>query len=251
MGFFRTLGTPAQAMPREETRTLDIGGRAVPLAIRTNPRARRLTLRIAPGGAELRLTVPPGARRKDVDAFLSRHEGWARERLSRLADVPPVEPGASVPVGGVPHLIDHTGRLRGLTERVEGEPPLLRVSGPEERTAARVANYLKTRARTEIEEAVARHASVVGREPKSVRVKDTRSRWGSCTHDGALSFSWRLAMAPPWIVDYLAAHECAHLRHMDHGPQFWALCRELAPRTDEAKTWLKEHGQRLHAYDFG
>ena len=252
MSFFRTLGTPRQTMPREETRTLRLAGRDVPLAIRAHPRARRFTLRLEPGGRGLRLTVPPRARRGDVDEFLARHEGWAAERLAALPGATRVEPGARVPIAGEPHLIEHSGRLRGATERVAGDDGamLLRVSGEEASAGRRVADFLKGEARRAIDAAVAVHAPAVGREPKRVRLKDTRSRWGSCTHDGALAFSWRLAMAPPHVLDYLVAHECAHLRHMDHGEAFWALTRDLCPRTDEAKAWLKAEGQALHAWEF-
>ena len=253
MSFFRTLGTPRQAMPREERRTLGIDGRDVPVTIRANPRARRLTLRLEPGGRGLRLTVPPRVRRGDVDAFLERHAEWARARLSAIPSLVRVVPGATVPVLGEPHVVEHTGKLRGATARVAGEDGSQRilVSGDPAGTGRRVADHLKRLARDAIEPAAARHAAAVGREPKRVRLKDTRSRWGSCTHDGTLAFSWRLAMAPPHVLDYLVAHECAHLRHMNHGSAFWALCRELHPGTDEAKAWLKAEGQALHAYEFG
>ena len=254
MSFFRTLGTSAQAMPKEERRSLVLAGRDVPLLIRTNPRARRLTLRIEPGGRGLRLTVPPRTRRRDIEAFLSRNEAWAAERIEALPTASKVGVGSLVPIAGEPHRIEHTGRLRGLPERI-GSPgsdgPVLRVSGLEDRAGARVAGYLKAEARRAIEPAVARHTATIGRSAKAVRIKDTRSRWGSCTSDGALSFSWRLAMAPPPILDYLVAHEVAHLEHMNHGPDFWSLCRRLAPQTDEAKAWLKANGSALHAYEFG
>jgi len=97
---------------------------------------------------------------------------------------------------------------------------------------------------------VALHAKTVGKPVKSMTLKDTRSRWGSCSWDGKLSFSWRIVMAPPIVIDYLAAHEVAHLREMNHGPAFWALCRKLCPEMDEAKAWLKRHGSALHAIDF-
>ena len=253
MSFFRTLGTPRQPMPREEARTLVVGGREVPLTIRAHPRARRLTLRIEPGGRGLRLTVPPRVRRGDVDAFLARHEGWAAEKLAGLPVAPRVAPGATIPIAGEPHRIEHSGALRGRTERLAGDDGMLvlRVSGDGAATGRRVADYLKRAARGPIEAAAARHAAQVGREPRAIRLKDTRSRWGSCTADGTLAFSWRLAMAPPFVLDYLVAHECAHLRHMDHGPDFWMLTRALAPRTDEAKAWLRREGQALHAYEFG
>ena len=250
MSFFRNLGTSRQAMPREESRTITIGGRAVPLAIRQHPRARRLILRLAPEGG-LRLTVPPRIARGEVDAFLARHEGWAAERLARLPDTPVVEIGALVPIGGVPHRIAHSGSLRGLTRAEPGDPPRLVASGPEERAAARVRDHLKAEARQALEPAVAGYAARIDRPVARIALKDTRSRWGSCSHAGALSFSWRLAMAPPHVLDAVAAHEVAHLCHMDHGPEFWALARELCPATDDARAWLQREGAGLHAWRFG
>ena len=98
---------------------------------------------------------------------------------------------------------------------------------------------------------MARHTEQLGKPAAGLRVKDTKSRWGSCTSDGKLSFSWRIAMAPAHVLNYLAAHEVAHLEEMNHGPKFWALCRRLCPDTDTAKAWLKRHGSALHAVDFG
>ena len=249
MSFFRTLGTPRQAMPREESRTVSIGGREVPLAIRAHPRARRLILRLAPEGG-LRLTVPPRVARREVDAFLARHEGWAAERLARLPDAPVVEVGATLPIGGVPHRIAHSGSLRGLPRLESGELPALVVSGPEDRAAARVRDYLKGRAKSALEPLVAEYAGRIDQPVKRITLRDTRSRWGSCSHDGSLSFSWRLAMAPDFVVDALAAHEVAHRCHMDHGPRFWALARELCPATDDARAWLKREGAGLQAWRF-
>ena len=252
MSFFRTLGTPAQAMPDEERRTLDLAGRAIPLVIRKNGRARRLTLRIEPGGTGLRLTIPGRTRRRDVDAFLDKHRGWAAERLNGLPAPTLIGVGSRLPVGGVDHEVVHSGRLRGTTRREEREDgPVIVVSGPEDRAAARVEAWLKAEARREIDAAIQRHAPAVGREPGVVRVKDTRTRWGSCSSAGALSFSWRLAMAPANVLEYLVAHEMAHLVHMNHGPDFWALTRELCPWTNEAKAWLRHEGQALHAFEFG
>ena len=238
-------------MPREERRVLVLAGRDVPLLIRRNDRARRLTLRLEPGGKGLRLSVPPRVRRNEVDAFLRKHHDWAAARLQALPAAPRIEPGVLLPVAGVAHRVEHSGRLRGTTKVIEGEPPTLLVSGPLERAGTRVAEWLKGGAREAIAASIEHHAPTLGRRPTAVRVKDTRSRWGSCSSAGALSFSWRLAMAPPWVLDYLVAHEMAHLVHMNHGPEFWALTHRLCPRTDEAKAWLKREGQALHAYDFG
>ena len=246
MSFFRTLGTPRQPVPREHERTVSVAGREVPLSVRSHPRARRLTLRVAPEGG-LRLTVPPRVARGEVEAFLARHEGWAAERLARLPGRTLVGVGTVLPVGGEPHAVEHSGSLRGLTRHEDGR---LIVSGPEDRAGARVRDWLKGRAKAELEPLVAGYAARVERPVKAVRVKDTRSRWGSCTHDGALAFSWRLAMAPPHVLDALAAHEVAHLVHMNHGAEFWALARSLCARTDEAREWLRREGTGLQAWRF-
>ena len=97
---------------------------------------------------------------------------------------------------------------------------------------------------------MARHAGALGKTVTAISMKDTRSRWGSCTAQGRLSFSWRIVMAPDHVIDYLAAHEVAHLEEMNHGPRFWSLCRRLCPHTDEAKSWLKRNGSALHSIDF-
>ncbi len=102
----------------------------------------------------------------------------------------------------------------------------------------------------EIEMLVARHTATVGRKAKAIRFRDTTSRWGSCTSDGTLSFSWRIMMAPPAVIDYLVAHEVAHLKEMNHGPDFWKLCGQLCPDTERCKAWLKRNGGALQAIRF-
>jgi hypothetical protein len=145
----------------------------------------------------------------------------------------------------------HEPGRRGTVEvaAVEGEPALI-VHGERRHLSRRLADFLKREARRDIEALVARHAGAVGRPARAIRYRDTTSRWGSCTADGVLSFSWRIMMAPPAVIDYLVAHEVAHLREMNHGPKFWSLCRTLCPRTDEAKTWLKRNGGALQAIRF-
>ncbi len=108
----------------------------------------------------------------------------------------------------------------------------------------RLADFLKREAKRDIEALVAKHTTTVGRRAKAIRYRDTVSRWGSCTSDGVLSFSWRIMMAPPAVIDYLVAHEVAHLKEMNHGPKFWKLCGELCPTTERCKAWLKRNGKR-------
>jgi len=249
-GFFSRPARPRPAPPSE--RVHHVAGRELPLRVVENARAKRLTLRIDAGGQALRVTVPPGLRPSEVDRFLDRHRDWLELKLARLPDRPQVRAGVKIPLRGTPHLIVHRPGKRGtVAVACEDGAPALHVHGEEAHLPRRLADFLKREARRDIEPLVAKHTARVGRRAKAIRFKDTSSRWGSCTADGTLSFSWRIMMAPPTVIDYLVAHEVAHLREMNHGPKFWALCRELCPRTDEARAWLKRNGSALQAIRFG
>ena len=243
----RSLKVP----PPPETRHLEVNGRSLPLTIRHDRRATRLTLRIEPGGRSLKMTVPSGLADREIRDFLDRHQAWLMTKLARFRSDSAIVEGGYVSIRGMAHRIERTGQIRGLTEAIvrDGDH-VLRVSGLEEHLVRRIADFLKKEARRDLERLVTGHAATVGRRVKSLTLRDTRSRWGSCSADGALSFSWRIAMAPPHVIDYLAAHEVAHLREMNHGPAFWALCARLCPGTEEAKRWLKRNGTLLHALDF-
>ncbi len=249
-GFLNKLNArlPAQ---RVEEREHAVAGRTLPLRIVENGRARRLTLRIDAGGRGLRITVPPGIAGGEVERFLTRHQGWLEQRLAKVPDRPQVRPGIKIPLRGVPHLLVHEPGGRGTVEAREGEAgPELLVHGDRRHFARRVADFLKREAKKDIEALVARHTVSVGRKAKAIRFKDTASRWGSCTSDGTLSFSWRIMMAPKPVINYLVAHEAAHLREMNHGPKFWKLCGELCPDTERCKAWLKKNGNALQAIGF-
>ncbi|WP_114388857.1 M48 family metallopeptidase [Notoacmeibacter marinus] len=235
----------------KEERLHPVGERALPLAIHRNPRARRLILRIVPGGRSLRVTAPPQVSEKDIDAFLARNAGWLEERLDRH-DGCTLGIGGELAFRGRTYSITHSGKLRGLPALTGNDTsaPTILVHGPETALRKRVGEFLRREAEAMMVPLAHRHAATLGRSIKAVRFRDTRSRWGSCTADGTLSFSWRIMMAPDFVIDYLVCHEVAHLAEMNHGPRFWALCRELCPRVDEAKAWLKEHGGRLQAVDF-
>jgi len=156
-----------------------------------------------------------------------------------------------MPLKGVPHLVLHEpGRRGSVVREISAEGPRLIVHGERAHLPRRLSDLLKKEARAHIEPLAHRHASAIGGRIKAIRYKDTRSRWGSCTADGVLSFSWRIAMAPPAIIDYLVAHEVAHLAEMNHGPKFWKLCKELCPDTPKAKDWLKRNGAALQAIEF-
>lgn len=236
--------------PADETRDLTIGERTIALRITANQRAKRLTLRILPAGKGLKLTRPPGVPSRTVDAFIERQRPWIAERIAGLPENPVLRPGVKVPLGGVPHRIDHRPG-RGVTRRtVEAGEPVLVIHGDPAHAARRVADHLKACARSEIPTLVARHCKASGTQAAAIRYKDTSSRWGSCSSNGNLNFSWRIMMAPPAVINYLVAHEVAHLTEMNHGPRFWALCERLCPDTPRCRDWLKRNGTRLQAIGF-
>lgn len=248
-GLKKRSGTSRKRM--ERGRDIAVAGRRLPLTIRENERATRLTLRIEPGGRALRMSVPVGIPDHEIDRFLHRHHSWLKSRLDKMPKASGVEEGGSIPIRGVAHRIARTGKLRGVTEigEADGEP-VLKVGGAPEHLGRRIVDFLKKQARADLEEAANRHATTLGKSIAGIRLKDTKSRWGSCSSRGNLAFSWRIVMAPDYVIDYLAAHEVAHLEEMNHGPRFWALCGRLCARTDEAKRWLKRYGSSLHAIDF-
>ena len=248
--FFRTKSagnsSKSSTLVRSE-RLHAVAGRELPLRVFENPRAKRLTLRIETSGKGLRVTVPPGFPEREVQSFLNRHEGWIENRIAKLPAQTAIRAGVKIPIRGVPHLITHQPG-RGTTELLEGN--ILLVHGDPAHLPRRVADYLQREVKRDIEALVARHTKTIGRKAKAVRFKDTRSRWGSCTSDGVLSFSWRIGMAPSPVINYLVAHEVAHLIEMNHGPNFWKLCHDLCPDTERCKAWLKRNGSALQAIDF-
>ncbi len=250
MGLFSSFSRkPVPASP--VLQELSVGERILPLKIVENQRSKRLTLRIDAGGRGVRVTIPPGISRREVDLFIARHAGWLESRIARYPDQPAVRPGVRIPLRGVAHLIVHHPGKRGLVETGQQDGALcLHVYGDPQHLSRRIRDFLKREAKRDIEALVAHHTARIGRKAKSIRFKDTTSRWGSCAADGGLSFSWRIMMAPPAVIDYLVAHEVAHLREMNHGPRFWALCRELCPETDRCKAWLKKNGGALQAIAF-
>jgi hypothetical protein len=164
-------------------------------------------------------------------ALLRAHSDWVAERLAALPAHVRLAEGALVPLHGTPTPIHHLPQARGGAW-LEGGAIL--VTGQAEHLPRRVRDFLRSEAQRSFGQLAHHKAAQAGLRPSRVAIKDTRSRWGSCSPDGVLMFSWRLVMAPPWVQDYVAAHEVAHLRHMNHGPRFWALVTELTPHTDEA-----------------
>lgn len=222
------------------------GEPAVALTLRRSTRARRLSLRVSRLDGRVTLTLPRGACEAEALAFARARADWVRAVLARAAPVVAVAPGAALPVAG---------RLLTLAAapvraaRAEGDRLL--VPGVTGRAGPAAAAFLRRAARDALAAAADRHAAALGLRHAGLTLRDTRSRWGSCTHDGRLMFSWRLAMAPPEVLDYVAAHEVAHLAEMNHSPAFWAVVARLMPGYAPRRAWLKREGDALMRYDFG
>jgi predicted metal-dependent hydrolase len=216
------------------------------VAWRRSTRARRVSLRIDPCGGAVVVTLPPRAGRNAGMALLMDHAAWVSARLAALPDAVSLEPGSRVALHGVGHPIRHVDggvvARRAAAWVARGE---ILVAGDPATVPARVAEFLRAEARRTLLALVEGKSRRAGVRPRRLTVKDTSSRWGSCAASGCLAFSWRLVMAPPFVQDYVAAHEVAHLRHMDHGEAFWALAASLTDHTDAAMAWLRAEGPRL------
>lgn len=225
----------------------EIEGREIAVQIHRNPRAKRLILRIDHTAGRPVLTLPTRTGLAKGERFLMRHLDWLAEQMDGLAPTTPLTEGSVIPLRGAPHLIRHRGG-RGLVRlEANGAIPLITVPGDPEFLPRRIANWLKREAKRDIDAAVARHCQALGRGAAGIRITDPKSRWGSCSPDGVLTFSWRLVLAPPNVLDYLAAHEVAHLKEMNHGPRFWALVERLYPAHLSARDWLNREGPALSA----
>ena len=219
------------------------GNPPVDILLRPSGRARRLSLRVSGIDGRVTVSYPRHASERQAMAFAIEKADWIRGQLARRPEVVLVEPGVALPVEG--RLLSVVGtKTRGV--RIEEE----RLLAPDGRTGASVGAFLKALARDRLAEASDRHSAALGRGFGRLTLRDTRSRWGSCSAAGDLMYSWRLVMAPPEVLDYVAAHEVAHLAHMHHGPAFWAEVRRLYGDHRAARGWLRREGGTLHRFRF-
>ena len=218
--------------------------------VRRHRRARRYTLRIHTATREVVLTIPPRGNMKEAKSFAEKHGGWIAARLGRLPEVVPFAHGTIVPVRDVRHRIVHCRGERGTVWRDIDDRGnrLICVAGEAPHVSRRVGDFLKREAKRDLEAAARRYAEELGVKIKRIAIRDQSTRWGSCSTTGVLSFSWRLVLAPPFVLDYLAAHEVVHLVEMNHSQRFWRLLERLCPNMARAKAWLDAHGTDLHRY---
>ncbi len=236
--------------PKSERLIVASGDGAHEIEVRRHPAARRYSLRVRETSRDVVLTMPTRGSVRQARAFAERNAAWIAARLKRLPPVIPFADGSTIPLRGVPHRIVHRPNARGSVwcETGADDTALLCVAGHAPHIARRIGDFLKREARRELAAACRRYAAALGVSLVTVSVRDTRSRWGSCSAAGMLSFSWRLVLAPGYVLDYLAAHEVAHCVELNHSHRFWRLVDRLTPERRRAEAWLRFHGNELHHF---
>lgn len=268
--FLTQLNTP------ETPLKLTLVGVDRPVELRRSRRARRFSLKVSHTERAAILTLPEQVKLEEAGDFLSRHIEWLKRQIDRLPEPIPFLDEAVIPLRGISHRVRFvdTVRYQGVVwveendSRATVEPiwssnvaceklrmandtrdlPRICVSGGERHGPRRLVDWLRSEAKEDLSRRVMHHAANLGCNPKRLAVRDQSTRWGSCSSTGTISFSWRLIFAPPFVLDYVAAHEVAHLREMNHGPRFWRLVRETMPQMQQARVWLKQNGAELHRF---
>jgi len=233
------------------TRTkITIGDRTAPLVTRVNRRAKQLILKVDPVAGEILVTAPSKRKLPEAIAFAKERIDWIASQLDDQLKGRPFIEGMNIPYCGVDHTIIRSGGGRAPVRVDTKFTPTIRVGGEAEHINRRLTDWLKRQARKKLTERTDYYCAQLGKKRSGIRIRDTRTRWGSCASDGVLSFSWRLILAPPDILNYVAAHECAHLAYMDHSPAFWRQLAALGVDARSASNWFDDHGQALFTYGY-
>jgi len=236
--------TSASSLSFAFPKSWSYSGGEIALRLRPHPRARRLALRIDAVGEAVELVLPRRGSHSDALRFLEANRPWVEKRLAALPPRTIFTDGAIIPIFDRPHLIRHVGKARGRGPAwIEGDE--IHVAGDPAFLARRVRDLLRDLAKRELSRRSQTLATSIGQKVKRVGVRDTTTRWGSCARTGNLSFSWRLIFAPEAVLDYVVAHEVAHLVEMNHGPRFWRLVAKLHPEPKPQRLWLNRNRARL------
>jgi predicted metal-dependent hydrolase len=252
-----------------------------PVELRRSRRARRFSLKVSHTERAAILTLPQEVKMEEAGNFLARHMDWLKKQIDRLPEPVPFMNGAIIPLRGIIHKVAYVGAVRyqGVVwvdeadavtpldqwcaqaiSKFEHDPrdnmkmddtralPRICVSGGDTHGPRRLFDWLRAQAKADLTRRTFHHAANLGCRPKRISVRDQSTRWGSCSTTGTISYSWRLIFAPDYVLDYVAAHEVAHLREMNHGPRFWRLVRETMPDMHKARSWLKHNGAELHRF---
>jgi len=226
-------------------RALVQGDPPIEVTVKRSARARRLTLRVSRLDGRVTVTSPLRTKDRDISAFVSENENWIRKHANKVSDHVRVEDGVDLP------LLGTLRRVRAAeTKRIVVGAEEIVVPGPADTLAPRLQAHLRALARSELAFASDHYAERLGHGYSKLTIRDTRSRWGSCSSAGALMYSWRLILAPAEVLAYVAAHEVAHLAQMSHSPAFWDTVLRIHGDYNAPRRWLKTQGHRLHSYRF-
>lgn len=215
------------------------------LELKVSPQARRMALRLDNQRRVMYLVVPSHTRTEKAYDFALQYRDWIKENLSALPEPVPFEDGNYIPVFGKKVRIDITCDKTLNRTDIELKGNVLYVVTNKEDPTRRIERFLRELAHETIEQIAHRKAACIGKEIRAVNVRDTKSRWGSCNHRDEISFSWRLVFAPRQAMDYVIAHEVAHLAHFDHSDAFWAMCCRLSASYRKGRDWMDERGHTL------
>lgn len=219
------------------------GSPEVALTLRRSGRARRISLRVSQLDGRVTLTLPRGVSEAEALEFASSKAEWIRGHLDKQPHAVAIGIGSDLTVDGVTcRIVEGSGR-RVISRNGEIQVPF-------EQAAIRLQAWLKARARDRLVASADRYAERLGQSYSRVTIRDTRSRWGSCSSQGALMFSWRLILAPPPVLDYVVAHEVAHLAELNHSPAFWETVERIYGPYRDPRQWLRDNGPQLHRYRF-
>ena len=221
---------------------IELDGQIIPVTLRWNAQAKRLILRLNPKEDGLIVTLPQGVSAKAGLEMAKRHKVWIANQFMRQSPAIPFEDGAIITVRGKPHTLRHKPEARGTVWQEGNE---IHVAGQTDFFQRRLTDWLKKQAKEDITPQAHTMAAQLGKKVKRISVRDTVSRWGSCSSNGNLSFNWRLIFAPPHILTYVVAHEVSHLRHMDHSASFWETVACFDVDAKGARRWLKQNGSEL------
>lgn len=225
-----------------KTLTVDISGAKRLVKLRRNAQAKKMVLRVDALTGEIKLTAPPHVSSQALQKFLDENNGWVMTERAKVDARPSIQHGSMVPLMGVPHRVCCLDKPPRKVRVVDGE---IHVGGPSDQAPARLLRWFKARAKEQLTEDAKHYADMLQVQFKRISIGDMKSRWGSCSSSGTLRFNWRLVMAKPFVRQYVAAHEVAHILEMNHSNRFWQHVADCMPTYKIERKWLKTYGQDL------
>jgi predicted metal-dependent hydrolase len=230
---------------KEISRVINIEGRNIPVRIRKNTRARRMILRIDNNINGAVVTLPSWTSEREALLMVQEKSDWVLTKLDNMPTKISFESGVQIPFLGEYHIVYHDPNQKEVVKKGENE---IRLGGREEHLSRRLGDWLRKEAKIIIQPKAIEMAKKFNGKIGRISIRDTKSRWGSCAASGNLSFCWRLILTPEWVLNYVIAHEVSHLRHMNHGSEFWQTVADFNVRVDAARVWLSKNAEQLHRY---